>query len=154
MKLPAREDIDAPIADVFANLLDFDGFERAALRRGADVLRRDADGQPRWDISFTYRHRLRKISVTLARQDAPHVLDFGIRSPNIDAQFLIELVALGASRTRMNCTLEVKPRSLAARIFLQSLRLARSRVLKRYRLRIAQLAAMVEARLTQRPSGA
>ena len=37
MKLATREDIDAPIEAVFEQLSDFDGFERAALRRGAEV---------------------------------------------------------------------------------------------------------------------
>ena len=35
MKLSTREDIAASIDAVFAELTDFDGFERAALRRGS-----------------------------------------------------------------------------------------------------------------------
>ena len=43
MKLATREDIDAPIEAVFRELSDFDSFERAILRRGAEV---ESDGRP------------------------------------------------------------------------------------------------------------
>ena len=41
MKLNVRQDIDLPIARVFARLSDFDGWQKAALRRGAEVARTD-----------------------------------------------------------------------------------------------------------------
>ena len=41
MKLEAKHDVEAPAAFVFAQLADFEGWERAAMRRGADVTRLD-----------------------------------------------------------------------------------------------------------------
>ena len=38
MKFSTKEDIDAPIDAVFDMLCEFDQFERAAMRRGAEVL--------------------------------------------------------------------------------------------------------------------
>ncbi|MBC7477273.1 MAG: SRPBCC family protein, partial [Pseudorhodobacter sp.] len=38
MKLVAKYDLEVPAAFVFAQLVDFDGWERAAMRRGADVV--------------------------------------------------------------------------------------------------------------------
>jgi len=43
MEFTAREDVEAPIAYVFAQVTDFAAFERQALRRGAEVRRRDGE---------------------------------------------------------------------------------------------------------------
>ena len=61
MKFSAREDIAAPIEQVFASLCDFEGFERQAMRRGAEVQRVDPLTQPgvgmKWQVSFNMRGR-------------------------------------------------------------------------------------------------
>jgi len=41
LKLAAKYDVEAPVEFVFAQLIDFEGWERAAMRRGADVSRTD-----------------------------------------------------------------------------------------------------------------
>ena len=41
MKFSTREDIEAPVDHVFAEVSDFAGFERRALRHGADITRLD-----------------------------------------------------------------------------------------------------------------
>ena len=45
MRITARQDVEAPIAEVFAQATDHVGFERQALRRGADVRRTDRLGE-------------------------------------------------------------------------------------------------------------
>ena len=56
MKFSTKEDIEAPLDHVFARLTDFDGLERSALRRGAEVTRVDtqakAAGGSIWDATF------------------------------------------------------------------------------------------------------
>ena len=42
MKFSTKEDIEAPIEDAFALFVDFDQFERSALRRGGQVRRTDS----------------------------------------------------------------------------------------------------------------
>ena len=53
---------------------------------------------------------------------------------------------LGAKRTRMVVVSEAKPKTLAARLILQSLRLARARVQRRVDGRIGAIAQEIEDR--------
>ena len=98
MKFSTKVDIEAPIDDVFAALTDFDGFERAALRRGADVVRM---GQPRpngvdqvWRVTFAYRGKLRQLTARLVALDRPNALRFQGTAKSLDGQMLVDLVAL------------------------------------------------------------
>ena len=52
MKLSGRTDIQAPVEFVFDAISDFDFWERAALRRGAEVTRTDKLRQPAPGMSW------------------------------------------------------------------------------------------------------
>lgn len=150
MKLATREDIDAPIEAVFQQLSDFDGFERAALRRGADVRRTDANPDVgagmTWSAQFKYRGKQRKLSIELTEYDRPDHIRIDSTSPSVDMVIEIDLVAMSRSRTRMNLSLDARPRTIPARLVIQSLKLARQNVLKRFRKRIGEFAAEIETR--------
>lgn len=144
MQFSAKEDIDAPIGYVFAQLTDYRSFERAALRRGADVRRLDDLPSPglgmAWEVSFTMRGRRRDIQMELTQVDAPNTLVLSSRSPAMGGSFVIDLVALSKSRTRMSMNLDLKPANLSTRLLVQSMKLARGRITKRYRNLILNLA--------------
>jgi len=146
MKLNASEDIEAPIAKVFETLTDYAQFETAAQRRGAEVERRSKAGKPEWKISFAFRGKLRTIVMMETANAPPNSVTFAGGGKLFEGTVHVELVALGPRRTRMACELVVKPKSLAARLILQSLKLARSRLTKRFRSRLAKLAAFIEER--------
>ena len=151
MKLSGRTDIGAPVAFVFGALSDFEGWERTAMRRGADVHRtdklRDAGPGMTWQARFAWRGRERQVQIRLLTLEPTTRLSVGFDGPSVEGVLNIELVELSAKRTRMMMQLEVKPRTLPARLFIQSLKLAKSRVQKRYDARLAQLAADIEARV-------
>jgi carbon monoxide dehydrogenase subunit G len=150
MKLSAREDIDAPIAVVFDRLADFDGWTRAAMRRGAEVQRRDALPRPgpgmSWALGFLYRGKHRSLALSLDEMVPPERLGFSGHGPNLEGGLSIELIEMAPRRTRMTVKLEVRPRTLVARLFIQSLKLGRGKVEARFRTRVAQAASEIDGR--------
>ncbi|KIC51894.1 SRPBCC family protein [Tateyamaria sp. ANG-S1] len=151
MKFSAREDVAAPIEAVFEALNDFESFERQAMRRGAQVRRIDPLTQPgvgmQWEVSFRMRGRMRELDLKMARYDAPNEMVFDVTSAGVTGSFSIELMALSRNRTRMALALELTPLTLSARLFVQSLKLAKTSLNKRFKLRVADYAKGLEDRL-------
>jgi len=58
----------------------------------------------------------------------------------------VDLVALSRARTRLSVGLDVTPRTLAGRLMIQSMKLAKGNLSKRFRLRVADYAMDVEER--------
>ena len=151
MILSTREDIEAPIEEVFAALTDFDGYERAALRRGAEVARIDQPRQPgvgqTWKAAFDYRGKRRQVTLRLITMDRPTALRFAGLSATLDADMTVDLVALSRRRTRVSVAVALSAKTLASRIFLQSLRLTKGRVNERFAARIRGIAVTIDDRL-------
>ncbi len=148
MKLNVRQDIDLPIARVYARLSDFDGWQKAALRRGAEVARTDkldryAPGMT-WTAAFAYRGKQRHLDLALDAIVPPDHLAFSGAGPNLGGTLSIDLIEMAPSRTRVVVKLEIKPRTLVARLFIQSLKLGRASVEEKFRTRVAQVLAEVE----------
>ena len=150
MKFSTKEDIAAPIDAVFDMLSDFDTFERAAMRRGAEVHRTDNLRSPgpgmSWRARFMLRGRERKIGITLATFDRPNQMVFSGGSAALEGEMVIDLVALSRQRTRMSVALKLTPKNLSARLLVQSLKLARSNLNRKFHLRVADYAKEMEER--------
>lgn len=150
MRLSTKQDVDAPLAQVWAIVADFDGWERAALRRGADVSRDDSHRQAsvgtEWRLGFLYRSKPRKMQLQLTRLEQPHHIGLHFHSAALEGEVHIELIEMAARRTRLHVVTELKPLNLGARLYLQSLRFARNRVERKYHDRIAAFAHEIEQR--------
>lgn len=150
MKFSTKEDMEIPIADCFEMLSDFETFERAGLRRGADIARTDDLGRvavgASWSIKAEIRGKDREFLVELVEFERPNEMRFAAVSGGMTASFLVELVALSRGRTRMRVELEVKPKTLSARLLMQSAKLARNTLNRRYKHRIAHFATDLEDR--------
>lgn len=148
MKFSTREDIQAPIEYVFANVSDFSRFERRALRHGAQVDRTD-EGPivvgSQWDVAFKFRGRERRMQLTLGAMEAPEMYRCDAVSGGLHTQTLVELVALSPRRTRLIVSIDLRPRTLTARVLLQSMKLAKTRLNKRFKARVLDYAETVEA---------
>ena len=150
MKLAAKYDIAAPAAFVFAQLADFAGWERAAMRHGADVMRTDTQQTSgpgmTWDTQFRYRNKDRRLAIRLDAISPVSSMALTGKSAPVDGMLHIDVLDLAAKRCRIELRLEVRPKTIAARIYVQSLRLVRSRVERGFAQRVAQLAAEIEDR--------
>jgi len=157
MKLTTKCDVEAESAFVFRELADFDGWERAAMRRGAEVVRINAmsDGGPNggagvvpgvtWETRFRYDDKAWAVTVRLDRIAPDTALALTGTSRLADARIEIDVMELSGLRTRLLVRLDIKPKTVAARIYVQSLRLVRSRVERSFAQRVAQLGAEIES---------
>jgi hypothetical protein len=143
VRLTAKTDIEVPLAEVYAYVTDFAAWEAAAVGRGAEVTRTAAkavDGiGAAWRVRFAYRGKTRNALIKVVQLIPGQLAEFGIDSPSIEGASQIEITALSPRRTRLRFVVDVKPKTLAARVFISTLRLSRSRVQRRYEGRIAQL---------------
>lgn len=147
MKFSTREDIEAPIAYVFDRVSDFDAFEKRAKRQGADVHRLQ-DGAPKvgmaWDVAFPFRGRTREMRVTLTHIEPPQAYHFETNSDGMTATSDVTLVSLSPSRTRIAVGIDLRARTLTSRLLLQSMKLAKAKLTKRFKVRVLDYAEDIE----------
>lgn len=150
MKFSTKEDIGAPINAVFEMLCDFEGFERSAMRRGAEVQRVDNLTAPdvgmMWNAVFEMRGKRRELQIEMVTFDRPNDIIIESTSPGLISQMSFELMALSRSRTRINVELEVKPLTLSARLLVQSMKLSKASLTRKYKLRVGEYAKGMEER--------
>ena len=150
MHLSSRTDIEAPIDFVYAALTDFEGWERAAMRRGAEVTRTDklrAIGiGMSWKVRFQFQGKERVVDIRLLGLEPDAKLSFTGKGKLLEGDLSIELLSLSPKRTRIVVHLAVRPLTLGARLLLQSAKLARARLQSRFNKRLRQLSTDIEQR--------
>ncbi|OSQ48227.1 SRPBCC family protein [Marivita geojedonensis] len=153
MQVTATEDVEAPMEHVFAELTAFDVLERRAMRRGIDVRRsyRGAMPQPGegWEAKFRFRGKERTANIALEELDAPQLLAFSGASGGLETNTRIELVPLSPNRTRVNLVFKMAPKTLSARLLVQSFKLARSGINKKVKKRMADYARDIESKVAR-----
>jgi len=151
MKFSTNEDINAPIEAVFDRFCDFQTFEQAAIRRGAEVRRTDQMSQPSpgmtWHAAFDLRGKRREVEVEMVSFDRPNVVVLESTSPGLLGMTTFHMRALSPERTRLHVELELKPLNLSARLLVQSLKLAKNSLTKKFKLSVARYARQAEGRM-------
>ncbi len=150
MNFTGKEDIEKPIDEVFAAVTDHDAFEKQVMRRGYEISRTDtlakAGAGMAWKMRFPIRGQMRDVTAKVAAFEPPEQVAFGITIGGLDAVVKIDLIALSKMRTRMNLDIELMPRTITARVLVQSLRLRRASLTQQLRRRMGDFAKQVEAR--------
>jgi Polyketide cyclase / dehydrase and lipid transport. len=150
MRISVRETVHAPIDKVFEKVCDYAHFERLALRRGADVdhlAGGDSDGVGRqWRVSFTFRGKPRKVVATVAQVERPTRMNMDMESDGLTGRTEVTLSPLAPNRTQLVLIQDLKPKTLAARLMLQSMRLAKGSVEGRLKMRVAEFARGIDGR--------
>lgn len=148
MQFTTQQDVEAPIAFVFQKVSDFTRFERQAMRRGADVQRRDSLPRPGvgmiWRITFAFRGKDRNLRAEITSFDPPNGFEIATKSGGITGQTRVDLIALSRGRTRIDLTTELAATTLPARLLLQSLKLARGNLSRRLDARVEGYAREIE----------
>jgi len=158
MKLTAKTDLEVPGGFVYASLLDHDAWERVALARGIGI-ERPADMPlagpgAGWRVRVPFRGKPRDILLRLDEATPETKVAMGVHGEAIEGSMVLEVLALSPRRTRLRLVLEIKPRTLAARLVLNTLRLARGRVQARLDLRIGQVGRRIEGWFAERRASA
>lgn len=150
MKFSTTEDVAVPAETVFDAFCAFETFERAAMRRGAEVQRVDSRTVPGvgmiWVAGFQMRGKPRQLRIEMVEFDHPHEMALDTTSPGFQGMTRIEVISLARERTRLHISLEIKPQTLPARVMVQSLRLAKASLTRKFKLRVAEYAQGIEAR--------
>lgn len=150
MKFSTKEDVEAPVDAVFDMLCDYEVFERAAMRRGAEVQRIDDKPAPglgaAWRAAFNMRGKRREVEIETITFQKPGEMVLECKSDGLLTLMSVELVALSKSRTRIMVSFDIKPLNLSARLLVQSIKLAKSSLTKKYKLRVAEFAKNMEDR--------
>ena len=120
------------------------------MRRGAEVRRMDDMTKPgvgmKWAASFKMRGKKRDLEMEMIRFERPNEICLLSSTSGIDGTGQIELLALSRNRTRVSVLFELKPTNLSARLLVQSLKLAKNSLTKRYKLRVAEYARSIKDR--------
>jgi hypothetical protein len=149
MKFKVSEDVDAPQAMVWAHFTDFSGFENDARGRGATLTRVGnwtlAAQGVEWRGAVTVRGKSRPITAKITQNVAQELCVIESRIGGMNCHHEMSFVPLSPAVTRVALMLDLSADTLTARLLLQTLKLARGRVLQRLQALIARQGNAVEA---------
>lgn len=148
MKFKVSEDVDAPIDLVWHRITDFAAIEAEAKGRGADLSRvgnwKTAAEGVEWRGSVKLRGRLRPVTSRIAIMSPPDLARVDTQVGGMAAEYEVSLMALRPDMTRVTVTLDLSANTLSARLALQTLKLARGRVMARLQGLIARQGNLAE----------
>ncbi len=150
MKFSTKHDVGAPLDFVWQQVTDFEQYERMAMRRGAEVERVDHLRQPGvgtgWRLRFAFKGKPRRVLLRIVEMSPATALDFDLDSPSVAGGIRVELLELAPRRTRISVITETRPKTIAARLVIQSLRLVKGRTQRKLDAQMAKFGKLLEER--------
>ncbi len=144
MNFESKQDINAPATHVFKQLADFDFYESYAMRVGAQVERRDNFTQPQpgicWNIKGHFRGKDRDMELTLDSYTPTDTLSYICKTQSLNAVVKFDVIPLSHTETRLKAVVEVQAKGLSARVALQSAKLAKKTLDRKFDARMRDFA--------------
>jgi carbon monoxide dehydrogenase subunit G len=144
MDFESKQDINAPADHVFAQLADFDFYESYAMRVGAQVERQDNFAKPqagmRWHVKGHFRGKDRNLELMLDNYTPSDTLSYICKAKSINAVVKFDVIPLSPTETRLRAVVTVQAKGLSARIALQSAKLAKKTLDRKFDARMRDFA--------------
>jgi len=148
MRFTSVQDINAPLEHVFEQISDFDSYEAYAMRIGAQVERTDdlpgKQAGLAWHFHGDLRGKTRDVDIDLMEYKAPRHLKFNAVSDGLGALIEMETIALTPKQTRLKVSVEIRARSISTRLVLQSAKLAKNSLKRKFNHRVWTYANHIE----------
>jgi len=142
MKFSLRQDTGLPATELFEAVSDFPRMERMLVRRGASIRRLDPAQEPgagmAWDMGFDYRGKRRELRLDVVQFDRPEKIALAGRTDSLDVAIDMTVIALTRAKSRLIFELNVKPRNMRARLMLQTAKLGKSQLDRKFADRVGK----------------
>jgi uncharacterized protein YndB with AHSA1/START domain len=142
VKFSTRVDVDAPPEETFAAFADFPRYVRLAEARGAKVDPLEAPVFA-WRARFDWNGKKRELDGVVTRIDPPRGFMAEMTAGGLDGTVEVEVAPLDPGRSRVRVAMEWRPKTMAGRILLQSLKLVKGTLDERFARRVAEFGAAI-----------
>lgn len=134
MEISYQSIIKVPQAFAFARATDFERFESEGFGNLAAFEPRSEIRAPkigaRWRTAAEFQGRPRRFSLQLLQLEEPGKMVLGNKSEKYDIEAHFDFVEAGVEETEFHFRLDAKANSITAKLILQTIQLARSRIEK------------------------
>ena len=141
MKLKVSDDAECPVDQVFAGLTDYALVEDDLRNQGFQIKRLGGWTELAVGVAWAgrgeIRGKVRQVEAKVSGLEPGRMVEIEARIGGMRVLHETRLVPLGERVTRVNVTADLRPDTLSARLLIQSLKLARARVLERMQRRLA-----------------
>jgi uncharacterized membrane protein len=149
VKFKVSDDVEAPIDWVWEGFTDFGAIEADARARDADIVRVGDWTEPAhgvaWRGSVPVRDKVRPIEARITTFVPNKNLVIDSRIGGMECHYEVSFAPLSQAVTRVSIVLELKASTLSARLLLQTLKIARRKVIQRLEGAVVRQGQAVEA---------
>jgi hypothetical protein len=148
MELSYCNTINVPLHFAFARASDFERFEVEGFGALAPFEPRNNIRAPalgaRWRTAAEFQGRPRRFSLELLEIVEPNMLVLGNKSEKYDVEARFAFTKAGAKSTKFDFTLNAKAQSITGKLILQTIQLARARIVKSMQTEFDKMAESME----------
>lgn len=150
MKFSSRQDTDLPADQLFDAVSDFPRIERMLARRGVEITRLDPAVEPgagmAWDVAFDLRGKRREMRLSVAQFDRPEKVVILGDAESLALTVEMTVIALTPGKSRVIFELEARPQTIRARLMLQTAKLGKAQLDRKFAERIGAFLSDLSAR--------